>query len=279
VTRGSVALGVAVAFAACSRESARSGPPPSLLFAWRGQDVPSLTLAEMRKLGDERVVVSDPHEHRSIELCGVPVARVFDAAFGPAWRGAEEVVATCSDGFRPAIPVKLFLEREAFFAYARTDTSDFAVQEGSSKRTNVGPYYLVWKARGGDDPPEPQWPYQVTAVEVTDYAARFEATLPPAEGDPRVLQGFERFRTACLPCHAINGRGGVVGPELNYPVNVTEYFAGPVLRKWIEDPAQVRHGAKMPRPLPPGEESERAIDEIVAYLGAMARRKMRPPGP
>jgi cytochrome c2 len=237
-----------------------------------------LSLGEMRKLADERVVVLDPHEHRAIEVRGVPVARVFDAAFGPAWRSAEEVVATCRDGFRPAIPVKLFLEREAFFAYARTDGPDFAVQEDPSKRTAVGPYYIVWKNRGGEDPPEPQWPYQVTAVEVTDYAARFEATLPPPQADGLAAKGFERFRTVCLPCHTINGRGGAVGPELNYPINVTEYFAEPVLRKWIEDPQQVRHGAKMPRPLPPGEDDARAIDELIAYLKAMARRKVPPRG-
>jgi cytochrome c2 len=269
-----------VTLAGCSPESSKVAaiPPPSLHLALRGKEVPALSLPELQKLGDARVAVNDPHEHATLALRAVPVARVLDAALGPAWRAAEEVVVTCSDGFSPAIPVSLFLSREAYFAYAREGGADFSVQESPTKRTFVGPYYVVWK-NGGEGPPEPQWPYQVTAVEVTDYASRFAATLPPEGAEPLAKAGFERFRTLCLPCHTINGRGGAVGPELNVPLSVTEYFAEPILRQWIEDPQRVRRGAKMPRPLPPGGDDARAIDEILAYLRAMAGRKILPPGP
>jgi mono/diheme cytochrome c family protein len=289
--KGLIAVAILAATpAACSPESARNvAAPPKLMLALRGTDLAPLSLAEMKKLGDAKIVVSDPHEHARVEMRAVPVDKVFDAAFGPAWRTEEEVVVTCADGLRPAIPVSLFLEREAYFAYARTDAPDFAVQEDPSKRTPVGPYYVVWPPRrssilqrharraGNIDPPDAQWPYQVTAVEVTDYATRFAANVPPPEADAIAKRGFETFRTICLPCHAVNGRGGSVGPELNYPVNVTEYFAEPVLRKLIDDPQKVRHGAKMPRPLPSLEDEGPVIDELVAYLQVMARKKVPPP--
>jgi mono/diheme cytochrome c family protein len=245
----------------------------------RGRDVPPLALQELRKLGEVTISVPDPHEHRPIEVLGVRATAVFDAAFGPAWRDAEEVVFTCLDGFHPAIPVRLFVERDAYFAYARVDAPFFAVTEEPSKRTPVGPYYVVWSKTDADDPPEPRWPYQVTAAEVTDFATRFAATMPPAGTDALAAVGFERFRTFCLPCHTINGRGGGVGPELNYPVSVTEYFAEPVLRSWIVDPRNVRWNAKMPPPLPPGADAGATVDAVVAYLRVMATHKIAPPPP
>jgi mono/diheme cytochrome c family protein len=269
---------LAVALAGCAHEAPRPAPP-KLTVQLRGARVAELSLADLRKLGPARVTVDDPHEHRAIELEGVPVAAVLDAVVGPAWRTAEEVVAPCLDGFHPSIPVHLFLEREAYLAYARPGSADFAVQEEPAKRTPVGPYYLVWKKGPGESPPEPAWPYQVTGVEVTDFKTRFAAAMPPPGAGALAEEGFERFRTFCLPCHTVNGRGGGVGPELNYPVSVTEYFSEPVLRAWIADPRQVRWNAKMPVPLPPGDARGPSIDAIVAYLKVMARAKVAPGGP
>jgi mono/diheme cytochrome c family protein len=275
------AAAIAMTCAACSRAPSDGGASPSsgrLSLSLRGRNVAGLSSDEISRLGESRTTVNDPHEHARVEMRAVPLTRVLDHALGTSWRTAVEVVATCADGFEAVLPVALILEREPFVAIGRTDSADFAVQDGPSRRTPVGPFYIVWREDSKEPPPEPQWPYQVQSIEVTDYEARFAPTLPPADSDSLVTRGFERFRTVCLPCHSVNGSGGSVGPELNYPVNVTEYFAEPVLRKWIADPTSVRHGAKMPRPLPSGEESGPAIDELVAYLKAMAKRKIPPRG-
>jgi mono/diheme cytochrome c family protein len=248
----------------------------TLALRARGADVAAPSAIELRRLGGERVTVDDPHEHRAIELEGVRATTLFDATLGPSWRNAEEIVATCVDGFHPAIPVSLFLEHDAYVAYARPDSADFAIQESPTKRTAVGPYYVVWKKEAGLAPPEPAWPFEVTALEATDFATRFAAAIPPRDAGALAQEGFERFRTFCLPCHTINGAGGAVGPELNYPVSVTEYFAGPVLRQWITDPNRVRWNAKMPPPLPADAEQPRAIEAIVGYLEAMAGAKREP---
>jgi mono/diheme cytochrome c family protein len=276
--RAGWAIGAVATLAACTR----TRPLPAradLSLRLRGHDVPALSLAALRTLGETRVTVNDPHEHRLLVLIGVPATAVLDRALGAAWRDAEEVVATCADGFHPAIPVRQLLEREAFVAYARADGEDFAVEEAPAKRTPVGPYYVVWKAHAGEDPPEPMWPYQVVALEATDFATRFAGAIPSAaaSADARVAKGFERFRTFCLPCHTINGCGGGVGPELNYPASVTEYFSEPVLRAWIADPQQVRWNARMPPPLPPTDDRPMTIDAVVAYLKAMAADKRAPP--
>ena len=237
-----------------------------------------LTHGELESLGGGRVVtVDDPHEGKAIELDAVPMRALLDKIV-PSWRSAEEVVATCTDGFHPAIPVRTFLEHEGFLAYARHGAADFEIEDDGIKK-NVGPYYLVWtKGDAGTDPPEPDWPYAVVAFDVTDFAARFAAAFPPPDAGAPVTEGFERFRTFCLPCHTINGRGGGVGPELNYPESVTEYIAEPVLRQWITNPALVRWNAKMPPPLPEAERA-RDMDPLLAYLRAMATAKRAPRTP
>jgi mono/diheme cytochrome c family protein len=268
-----------LALLGCAHAPPATTPAPPLRLQLRGADVASETLDELRRLGSERVTVADPHENRDVELEGVSATKLFDAVFGPRWREAEDVVATCQDGFHPSIPVKTFLEHDAYVAFARYDSADFAIQETATKRTNVGPYYVVWKKSSGAAPPEPEWPFQVTALEVTDFATRFAAVIPPAGSTDLAREGFERFRTFCLPCHSINGRGGSSAPELNYPVSVTEYFAEPLLRQWIADPQRIRWGAKMPVPLPPGDGQARSIDAVVAYLKAMAGAKRAPAAP
>ncbi len=250
-----------------------------LALRLRGVDVKTLSGTDVRSMGSQRVTVDDPHEHRAIDMIGVRATSLLDSTLGPSWRSADDVVFTCADGFHPSIPVRLFLLGDAYVAYARPDSHDFAVQEEPAKRTRVGPYYLVWKKGAGETPPEPAWPYQVTGLEVTDFASRFAAAIPPAElgaSEPLAREGFERFRTFCLPCHTMNGVGGDVGPELNYPVSVTEYFAEPTLRQWIVDPKQVRWNAKMPPPLPEGDERPHTVDAVVAYLKTMARAKRAP---
>jgi mono/diheme cytochrome c family protein len=241
-----------------------------------GAEVRTMSADDVRAIGAERVAVDDPHEHATIDVIGVRASALLDVAFGPSWKSADDIVATCADGFHPAIPARLFLEREAYIAYARPDGRGFSVQSSPGESTLVGPYYLVWKRGAGDNPPEPAWPFQVTGLEVTDFATRFAAAIPPPESDPLAREGFERFHTFCLPCHAINGAGGDVGPELNYPTSVTEYFAEPVLRLWLVDPKQVRFNAKMPPPLPDDEQRARSIDAIVAYLKTMAHAKRSP---
>ncbi len=269
-------IGLLLVVPACTRGANDALPTAPLALRSHGVDVRTMSADDVRALGAERVAVDDPHEHATIDVIGVRASALFDAAFGPAWRSADDIVATCADGFHPAIPARLFLEREAYVAYARPDGRRFSVQAGPGESTLVGPYYLVWKKGAGADPPEPAWPYQVTGLELTDFASRFAAAIPPSGSDPLAREGFERFHTFCLPCHAINGAGGDVGPELNYPTNVTEYFAEPTLRLWLVDPRQVRGNAKMAPPLRDDDQRARSIDAIIAYLKTMAHAKRAP---
>jgi mono/diheme cytochrome c family protein len=91
-----------------------------------------------------------------------------------------------------------------------------------------------------------------------------------------ISSGALLFRSHCLQCHTLNGVGNPVGPELNYPASVTEYFAATWLVKYIDRPSRVRYGSAMPGL--PGDlhERDKAIQHIVAYLAYMAKNKAAP---
>jgi hypothetical protein len=81
-----------------------------------------------------------------------------------------------------------------------------------------------------------------------------------------------RSMSQCLPCHKLNGAGASdVGPDLNLPMNATEYMTEKGLHALIRDPKSVRAwpGMKM-NGWPPELISDREIGLIIAYLKHMA---------
>lgn len=145
------------------------------------------------------------------------------------------------------------------------------------------PFYLVWRLS------EPltatvdttdkmvigagwSWIYQLTAIEVIDFATTYDRLYSPAiEEDAVVYAGFKRFTKNCLRCHSLNLQGGTEGPELNIPQNITEYRDHDTLVAFIKNPNNFRLGSKMPAM----EErySDAEIESILAYIGWMADHK------
>lgn len=66
----------------------------------------------------------------------------------------------------------------------------------------------------------------------------------------------------CLACHAIAGKGGIVGPALD---KVGLKYDANYLTKWLKDPQSVKPGTAMPKL--PLEESE--LIEIVQFLSSL----------
>ena len=73
----------------------------------------------------------------------------------------------------------------------------------------------------------------------------------------------------------LNGAGSsTVGPDMNKPMNPTEYMTRAGLHALIRDPGSVRAwpGQLMPG-FPADKMSDREIDQVIEYLAHMAARR------
>ncbi|ACB76817.1 cytochrome c oxidase subunit II [Opitutus terrae] len=115
--------------------------------------------------------------------------------------------------------------------------------------------------------------FEVIAESQADYEAwvRQQQQAAPAPPTPVAARGQQLFRElTCVNCHAIQGAGGTsnAGPDLTHLAGRRYLGAGIVpntpenLRRWLEDPQQVKPGVLMPN----FKLSERQLDELMAYL-------------
>lgn len=255
----------------------------SLEFLAESRPVTSLTVEELtRKVEARRVDVFEPYEQAEVAFTALPFERVLDEAYGPTWREHEAILFTCRDGYQPTVTVRRVLEQHAFLAIARVGDVGFTIlkyEEGARKRIDLGPFYVIWdnlddaRIRSEGDY---GWPYEVVQLDLVSFRSHFREMAPPIGASPKVLAGFEAYVVHCSKCHTINGRGGDIGPELNYPANPTEYMKSDWLRTWIDDPTNMRRAPRMPPLNPQLPERARVIDEIIAYLDAMAAHKIEP---
>ncbi|MCB1165045.1 MAG: c-type cytochrome [Leptospiraceae bacterium] len=97
-------------------------------------------------------------------------------------------------------------------------------------------------------PPKPNIPIKtVPGTKVVDTTTT--STVPPPK----------KFQSLCVACHAVNGKGGNVGPALD---GVASRFDRPYLVKWLHNPQEVKPGTAMPKlPL-----TDQEIEQIVDFL-------------
>lgn len=223
----------------------------------------------------------ETHEGKEVAWRGIPARKLLDVAFDKNWEKAEEILFTCEDGYQPSIPVAKFKQYDAYFAVARADQEAFTMVNKlrNGETVQLGPYYLVWdnikaadlKIEGASDQP-----YQIVKMELISFAARFPQMAPPKGSSAAVQRGFLNFRKHCQSCHTVNGEGGGKGIELNFPVSVTEYIRDDFFKKWLKDPPAMRWNASMPALNPALPKRDAVVDDILAYLKAMAKRKLEP---
>lgn len=216
-------------------------------------------------LGPPRAVeVDSPVYRKRMRYIGYPLAEVL-AATAPegAWTG--QLSFRCADGFTPTLPADRVGPLRLFLAVREPDLPDDArwTLLGS---TSPAPFYVV----GPDKASYQQlpWPFQLESIEAVDFARAYPDAFPRGAAAD-ALRGFERFRSTCFGCHSINLQGGVIGPELNTPVSVLDYWQRPMLEAFLADPASVRARSKMPAL----GLSEADIADLLAYLAHMKAQR------
>lgn len=185
-----------------------------------------------------------------------------------------------SDGFVAQLPVDLCLRsgEDGAVAFLAVEEPGRPWPNLPGKQVSPGPFYLVWVRPEASGVRSEQWPYQLARIAAVDGPAKrwpqlaVDAAVPV---DSPIRTGQALFATQCLSCHTLNGAGSAnMGPDLNRPMNPTEYLTPAGLKRLIRDPKSVR---TWPNQVMPGFDatmlSDGEIDRIVAYLAHMAGRK------
>lgn len=136
---------------------------------------------------------------------------------------------------------------------------------------NQGPFYPIFLP-GENQAQTENWSPPFCIDKVTFAKTKTDRSLSLPDGlseEHPASRGATLFKQRCATCHMVNGIGGAVGPELNVPRSVTEYWEEPALRQMMKDPGLVRKNSKMPAFQLP----ESTIDDILAYLNWMASHK------
>lgn len=267
------------AHAASAAEPAASSDT-RLAFARRGEAVATLDVAALRRLAEPATLrVHEPYEDGEAEFEALPLSAILDGVYGRSWRDEEELLFTCRDGYQPTVPVARVAAHRAWLAFRRIGTPGFTIlkrESGVLRTVDLGPFYLIWENLDDEQvlvEGDYGWPYQLVSIDLIRSAERFPKLAPPSGAAPSVRAGFAAFRIHCSKCHALNGEGGRIGPELNAPGAPLADREPAWLRTWIESPERIRPNSRMPALNPRLPDRARVVDDLIAYLDAMVGPK------
>lgn len=174
-----------------------------------------------------------------------------------------ELTFICKDGYAPSMPLGDVLRNNGFLAYKDLDEHLQGKEWADSLATRFKPFYLVWQEEAVH-----VWPYGLYQIRLNKREDEFAAAIP---ADAKAMAGFAIFKENCMKCHSMNKVGGVLGPELNFPKNITEYWNKEDIWNFARNPQSYRYNSKMPGQ--PDLKRE-TFEAIYLYLSQMQKQKL-----
>jgi mono/diheme cytochrome c family protein len=245
-----------------------------------GSDSRSFTRSQLLADPDARTLsITDRSAYSGAKMTfrAVPVLRLFA---GLPIKPGQDLHYETGDGFSSSLPADKALTSDAAHS-----TAFLAIEDPhqpwprfAGRSYTAGPFYLVWVHPELSNIGREEWPFQVKALSLQPpIEALYPAILPdkalPAGGP--VWRGYHSWVRNCFPCHTMNGQGAAhFGPDLNLPMNPTEYFQPSALRKLVRNPRSVRAwGDSKMSPFGADILPDPELDDVLAYLKHMAGRK------
>ncbi len=178
-----------------------------------------------------------------------------------------KIIFECEDGYKPEMPLNLFVKSHPFIASRDLEFSE-NVKWGSILKQGVlkklAPFYIVYPKENPNNTLL-KWPYNLIKIHLEPISIENDKLYPKNKAN---IVGYKLFKNYCITCHAINGIGGTLGPELNHPKSVTSYWKENDLVNYICNPASYRDNVKMPNL----NLNKLQSKEIVTYLKEISAR-------
>ncbi|MEL7121269.1 MAG: cytochrome c [Bacteroidota bacterium] len=199
---------------------------------------------------------------------GFSINQVFDQLniVGNEKDDKIEVTFVCKDGYAPSI---LLSDLRGHEGYVTIQNEGELNMWPDSMRKNISPYYLTWQNENENS--KLIYPYGAVSIKI-DYADNnYVASYPEALHDnEQFTAGFQLFKEKCIKCHSMNLEGGILGPELNFPKNITEYREKAYMYEFISNPQSFRYNSKMSAVKLTDEE----FDLVYNYIATMKEHKI-----
>ncbi|MBF2707842.1 c-type cytochrome [Flavobacterium soyangense] len=234
-----------------------------------------LDLQKKNRLGKDTVVTiaNDPVYHKEKKYNAVSASVLIKNEIDLTKIDPKntKIVFECIDGYKPEMPLELFIKSNPYLAFKDVDAPKGAKWEPIIKNgneMNAEPFYIVYTSVSEKDS-RYKWPYNLVKIYL-EPLNKSTIELFPLK-NKKLETGYTLFKNQCLTCHSINGIGGTMGPELNFPKSVTEYWKENELVDYIVNPASFRNKVKMPTLGITKQQSQ----EIVDYLKYMSENKKK----
>jgi mono/diheme cytochrome c family protein len=226
----------------------------------------------LERLENVEVYLSDdPAYETDKRLEGWPLRALLEQfADMPEDRDGWVLQFVATDGYRANLPLDEWSPTDGVVAFRDLDAPDgerWSTFELKGADTTPAPFYVVWPGAGDHDRP---WAYMLAKIGLARADTLWGDAVPTH--DDRLRDGFAVFRDNCMACHSVNRSGGSVGPELNVPMNVTEYWRDGHLADYIRHPTSYRADAEMPAM--DAQLSDADMEALLTYLRGMADAKV-----
>ncbi len=221
------------------------------------------------------IELDDPYYGHQKSYRACPLEAVIRLGFGePATAfAAENFFLRARDGYTRPASGKILAEPGGYVAFADAELPSGKWEPIERRQLDPGPFYMVWTGEGQSDPHRHPWPYQLVSIEIAPFEREYPHTAPTGiSAEAPAWVGFGIFRSECIACHAVNGEGGTVGPELNVPQSIVEYRPREQIKAYIRHPETFRYTTMPAHP----HLSPQQLDALLAYFDAMRERKHDP---
>ncbi|RFS16077.1 cytochrome c family protein [Emticicia sp. C21] len=267
-------------FFACNSSDSSKGdslqvakPEPILLSSTDSVSIDLLELKEKGLLEKTQVVTvnEDPVYFKKKRYNAISLKEILENYSSAKNQNAAEtkVVFECEDGYKPEMPLEKLLASKAYLAVDDVDApkgKEWEVLLKNGEEVKIAPFYVVYEGVSPTDA-DYKWPYNLVKIHLAPLHENDAALVPKVES---AKAGYDLFKKYCQTCHSINKIGGKMGPELNFPKSVTEYWNVEDLKAFIQKPESYRNEVKMPNLGIKPKEAE----EIVKYLEYMSKNKI-----